>query len=168
MHHPQIIDFNITMKNKTFMDVHFSFVRNVAQLLIDLVVLHDSGNGTFDMIYTNKTVDVCKFLINKKMNIFFEIMVNIMSDYVVIPNRCPIRKVTLIFCKCLLCIASFNPSQKKYEMLNVFIDPEKFPPFMPDHRARVSIFGWHREKNVKKILAQFKFDLVIERAYKIN
>lgn len=96
MPHPEIIDFNITIKNNTFMDIHFYFVRDIAQLFIDLIVLHDSGNGTYDMIYTNRTVDVCKFLANKKINIFFEIMVNIMSDYVVLPNRCPIRKVKFI------------------------------------------------------------------------
>lgn len=91
--HPEIVDFNVTMKNKTFFDVHINFLRDITHPLIDLTVLHDSGNGKYDMVYTNKTVDVCTFLINKKSNILFDIIYKIMADYVELPKKCPLRKV---------------------------------------------------------------------------
>lgn len=91
--HPEIVDFNVTIKNNTFFDVHINFLRDISQPFIDLTVLHDSGNGNYDMVYTNKTVDICLFLINKKYNILFDIFYKMMEDYVEMPKRCPIRKV---------------------------------------------------------------------------
>lgn len=83
------------MKNKTFLDLNLNFQRDISQLFIDLTVLHDSGDGKYDMVYTNKTVDVCMFLINKKLNILFDIVYKLMSDYVELPTKCPIRKVII-------------------------------------------------------------------------
>lgn len=158
------------MKNNTHFDVHFQFVQDIAQPFIDLIVVHNSGNGKYDMVYTNKTIDVCKFLINRKSNIFFDMTYKIMSDYVDMPKRCPIRKVPkpkiLFF---FSSISSFYTSQKQYQLLNAFMDPEKFPSFLPDHKARVSVFGWCKDTNrAKKNLAKYNFDLVIERSFKIN
>lgn len=171
--HPEIVDFNMTMRNDGHFDIHLQFVREIHQSFIDLTVLHDSGNGKYDMVYTNKTVDICKFLIDKKSNIFFDMVYKMMSDYVEMPKRCPIRKVKYIrnFLESMRIAHShlvIRP-QKQYQLINAFMDPEKFPPYMPDHKARVSILGWYKGANgLKKLITKYNFDLVIQRSFKIN
>lgn len=91
--HPEIVDFNMTMKMDGHFDVHFQIVRDISHPFIDLIVVHDSGNGKYDMVYANKTVDICRFLIDKKSNIFLDMVYKLMSDYVEMPKRCPLRKV---------------------------------------------------------------------------
>ncbi len=48
------------------------------------------------------------------------------------------------------------------------MDPEKFPPFMPDHKAKILVMGWIKENGVKKVLHKTNFKLTLERSYKIN
>lgn len=85
------------MKNRTHLDVHINFVRDIPLAFIDLTVLHDSGGDKFDLVYMNKTVDVCQFLTNRKTNIFFDIVYKLMLDYATtLPDRCPLRKVNLL------------------------------------------------------------------------
>lgn len=81
------------MKNKTHLDVYINFVQDLPQTSIDLTVLHDSGGDKYDLVYMNKTVDVCQFLLNRKTNIFFDIVYKLIRDYIALPDRCPLRKV---------------------------------------------------------------------------
>lgn len=94
MIHPEFLDFNVTFQNKTLFDVHINFPRDLSLVYLDLLVLHDSGDANYDMVYMNKTVDFCHFLTNRKSNIFFEIAYRRMADYADLPKRCPVRKVT--------------------------------------------------------------------------
>lgn len=92
-----IVDLNITVKNRSHIDVHINFVRDIPQAYIDLTVLHDSGDDKFDLVYMNKTVDVCQFLLNRKTNIFFDIVYKLMLEYATnLPERCPLRKVNFL------------------------------------------------------------------------
>lgn len=58
--------------------------------------------------------------------------------------------------------------QKRYDLRNVIADPEKFPPFMPDHRARLSGALWCRQHGKKYILLKMVLDVVMERSFKNN
>lgn len=80
------------MKNKT-LDVHINVVREISHLFIDFVLLHDSGNENFDLVYANKTVDYCMFLNKRKLNVFFNIIYNMLADYGEQPKGCPLHKV---------------------------------------------------------------------------
>lgn len=91
--HPQIIDFNLTIKNKTIADVRLNFLRDISEMFMDFEVLHDSGDGKYDMVYTNKTIDLCMFLSNRKSNALFDITYRILSDYGDLPKKCPLRMV---------------------------------------------------------------------------
>lgn len=90
--HPEIVELNITEKNNTF-DGYFNILKDISQLYIDFELLHDSGGGHYDMVYVNKTVDVCKFLNNRKLNVFFDIIYRIISDYCELPKSCPLARV---------------------------------------------------------------------------
>ncbi|XP_037044276.1 uncharacterized protein LOC119080157 [Bradysia coprophila] len=148
--HPNVVDVNITMKNRTHLDVHINFGRDIPQAFIDLTVLHDAGDDKFDLVYMNKTVDICQFLTNRKSNIFFDIVYKVMLEYAAtLPDRCPIRK-------------------KKYQLINTFVDPEKFPSFMPDHKGKISILSWWKPKGVKIALMKMNFKLVFQRTYRAN
>lgn len=89
----------MTIRNKIFIDVHLNFLKDISQALVDFEVVHDSGNETYDMVYTNKTIDACMFLENRKLNPIFDIMYRTFLDYGDLPKRCPIRRVRkLYFC----------------------------------------------------------------------
>lgn len=95
--YPEVADFNITIKNRIVVDVHINVLRDIPQLFVDFEDLHDSGDGAFDMVFTNQTVDLCMFLRNRKSNVFFDIVYRMLSDYGDVPKQCPIRKVTRTF-----------------------------------------------------------------------
>lgn len=85
---------NITIRNQ-ILDIHANIVRDISRPFIHIELLHDSGQKNFDMVQMNRTVDGCKFLNNRKINIFFEIAYRTLSQYtdVELPTRCPFRKV---------------------------------------------------------------------------
>lgn len=83
----------MTIKNENSMDVHLNFVKDMSQMFVDFEDLHDSGGGAFDMVFINKTIDLCMFFNNRKSNALFDIIYRIFSDYGDLPKRCPIRRV---------------------------------------------------------------------------
>lgn len=62
-------------------------------MFIDFEVTLDSGGGTFDLVYMNRTVDTCMFLKNKKVNIIVDIIYKILTAYGELPTTCPLQKV---------------------------------------------------------------------------
>ncbi|XP_037034388.1 uncharacterized protein LOC119073186 [Bradysia coprophila] len=150
IYHPDIINFNLTIKNASYIDLTIDILREISQLYIDFEDLHDSGNGTFDMVFMNRTVNICLFLNNRKSNPIFAIMFQMFALHLDIPKRCPLRK-------------------KRYEVMNVFIDPDKYPPFMTDHKAKILANVWNGRNGrngKKKYLIKLTFNVVIERSFK--
>lgn len=92
--HSEIADLNITMHNKSALDAYLNVLRDVPQLFVDFEDLHDSGGGIYDMIYMNKTIDVCMFLNNRKSNALLDIFYRTFADYGDLPKKCPIRRVS--------------------------------------------------------------------------
>lgn len=93
------MNFNVTTKNQSF-DMYMNVLSHISPVFIDLILLHASENGSFDMVYTNTTIDLCMFLNNRKANPVFNVVYRILSDYSEFTGRCPISKVrnALIFC----------------------------------------------------------------------
>lgn len=90
---PEIMEFNITIRNNTFMDIHYNFLKELTTVLVDFEFVHDSGNGKYDMVFANKTIDLCAFLNNKKSNALFNIAYKMLTETGELPNKCPIRRV---------------------------------------------------------------------------
>lgn len=93
---PKIVDFQInivTTQNVQNFSVYVNIQKDLPDLFVHITSLIDSGNENFDMIYLNKTLSVCKFLDNKKLNIFLWILFQVASEYVELPKRCPLLKV---------------------------------------------------------------------------
>lgn len=84
---PEIVDLNVTINENSF-DANINILRDMSQPFLDLEVVHD-----FDMVYLNKTIDVCTFLSNRKSNILVDLIYRILSDHGELPKRCPIRRV---------------------------------------------------------------------------
>lgn len=95
--HPEIVDFQIvdylSTDNIQYFNVYTNISQDISQAFLHATVTLDSGNGNFDLVYLNKTVDICQFLINRKLNIILDILHKVMSEYVELPKRCPIPKV---------------------------------------------------------------------------
>lgn len=87
------MDFNMTVTNNTFMDVHYNFIKELTTVLVDFEFLHDSGNGRYEMVFANKTIDLCLFLNNKKSNALLNIAYKILTESGELPKSCPIRRV---------------------------------------------------------------------------
>lgn len=77
-------------------------------------------------------------------------------------------KVKLILIRAFECSLFFSIMQKRYEFLNVYLDPEKYPPLMPDHKARILAVGWIKQHGKKKILTNVDCYGVFERSFKSN
>lgn len=91
---PEIIEYNLTTRDGTF-TAHINLLKDLARPFVDFEVVHDSGNGNFDLVYANKSIDVCMFLRQRKLNILVEIVYKVLSDYDAdLPKRCPIRRVS--------------------------------------------------------------------------
>lgn len=83
----------MTIRNKTFVDVHLNLIRDISQVFADFEYLHDSGNGKYDMVVANKTIDICEFLNNRKSNALLDIAYKILEESGELPKKCPIRMV---------------------------------------------------------------------------
>lgn len=93
---PSIFDFRLTFNtehNIQYISGQINIQKELPDLFLQLTVLIDSGNDNFDMIYLNNTLSFCKFLKNKKLNVFVAIAFQVMSEYVEMPTRCPLVKV---------------------------------------------------------------------------
>lgn len=90
---PGILDFNLTLKNESLIDAHLIFVKDIPQLFLDLEVNFDSGDGTYSMVYMNRTIDLCTFLNNRKTNPLLDISYRILTAHGGLPKKCPMRKV---------------------------------------------------------------------------
>ncbi len=94
---PKILDFQITLTTDED-DVqrisgNLDIKEVIPEIFLHMTVLLDSGNENFDLLYLNKTISVCKFLENKKSNVFLGIAYEATSVYVDLPKRCPLVKV---------------------------------------------------------------------------
>lgn len=83
----------MTIRNKTFANVHFNVLRELTQLFVDFEYIHDSGDGKYDMVYANKTIDICEFLSNRKVNVLLDIAYKILTESGDLPKKCPIPRV---------------------------------------------------------------------------
>lgn len=89
---PKIFNMNVSLEND-LLNISVNILRDIYRPFVHFELLYESGQGNYDLVYMNKTIDVCMFLNNRKLNIFFQIMYRILSDYVELPERCPIRRV---------------------------------------------------------------------------
>lgn len=66
VHHPEVVDLNLTVKNQNFVDFNFEIVRGITQLFLDLDATFDFGVGYKNLAHLNRTIDLCIFLNSKK------------------------------------------------------------------------------------------------------
>ncbi|KAJ6630511.1 hypothetical protein Bhyg_15921 [Pseudolycoriella hygida] len=74
-----------------------------------------------------------------------EIVLRLFSAYKDFPTECPLRK-------------------KRYDFLNVTINPDIIPPMMPDHTAIISVLFLEKIGGKRKNLAKVKFYVIIKRS----
>lgn len=93
---PEIVDFQIinrTSQEVQYFDVYVNILKVISQSFVHLTLLVDSGNGNFDLIYLNRTFNICELLANRKINVIMDLTFKVMSQYVEVPKRCPLLKV---------------------------------------------------------------------------
>lgn len=95
---PDIVDFRISMD--TVNDVqNFSGYANIKRKIVEpfvhITFLLDSGKSNFNLVYLNRTISICQFLKNNKINFFVGIAYRVISEYVEMPKQCPLLKVYL-------------------------------------------------------------------------
>lgn len=91
--HPDIVDLNVTIHNQSCISVNVNVGRVITQLFLDIDIIFDSGGGTYDLVYMNKTMDLCMFLSNRKLNAIIDITYRILTAYGELPKNCPVQKV---------------------------------------------------------------------------
>lgn len=93
---PKIVNFGITNQTVDNIQYYSGFIdqfKDIYHPFWHIEVFFDSGNDKYDLMYLNQTIDVCSFLKNLKINIFFKIAHNLLSKYTAVPKNCPLWKV---------------------------------------------------------------------------
>lgn len=62
---------------------------------ISAAVVVDSGNGTYDLEYFNRTIDVCRLLSDAKYEPFFQLVIRLTLPSSNLPRKCPFKTVLL-------------------------------------------------------------------------
>lgn len=60
---------------------------------MNAAVMVDSGNGLYDMEYFNRTIDICRLLVDSKYEPFLQLVVRTTLPNSNFPKKCPIGKV---------------------------------------------------------------------------
>lgn len=101
---PKIFDFNVTVfevDRTQYFSGSLNLLRNVDNLFGHYLIMTDSGNGKYDMVYLNKTFDLCDLLLTPRKNVLFNIAYKMASKFVATNikgesiKKCPIQKVKL-------------------------------------------------------------------------
>lgn len=95
---PKIFNMNITIleENKIqYFSGSLNLLQNVNHLFGHYEIRTESSSGTYDMVYLNKTFDLCQLLQNYKTNALFSIAYKIVSNYDKhgLDRKCPLHKV---------------------------------------------------------------------------
>lgn len=90
--HPNISDFNLTIHNE-LINIYFNVMQDIHHPFMHVEYVIDSGNGTYDMVYANKTFNICTFLKNRKIDILLQLFMKIAEKFGELPKSCPIPKV---------------------------------------------------------------------------
>ncbi len=96
---PRIADFqvNSTADENDIQRVsaNLNIQKDLPDVFVHMRILLNSDDSKFELVYLNQTLSACKFLDNRKLNIFGEIVYQMASKYVELPKCCPILKVKL-------------------------------------------------------------------------
>lgn len=89
------MDFNITIDENGLIFFYYNFIREFRNPFIHVEYLFDDGYGNYNMVYVNKTLNICSFLANRNVDIVLRILFTVGERFGVLPKRCPL-KVSLI------------------------------------------------------------------------
>lgn len=95
---PKIVDYKftlVTVNDIQYLSFYLHIQKNIPVAYAHITVLMDSGNDTYDMLYVNRTLSVCKFLENSRFNPLIGVFYQVLLDVIELPQRCPILKVKM-------------------------------------------------------------------------
>lgn len=93
---PQTIDLNCTIDNYELISFYINLKRQLPSIFLHLKYVFDDGHGNYNLLYANKTVDLCAFLTNRKMDVLLRILFTVGEKFGDLPKRCPLSKVSVM------------------------------------------------------------------------
>lgn len=131
---------------------------------INVRVMVDSGNGLYDLVYVNRTVDVCRILRDSKYEPFLQLVLRTSLHSANYPRKCPIGKVILYLTLEFKIGLSGNIStlQKLFYVKNLVPNPEDFPPVLPEKKFYFAIRLLSKNGSALKPLVAYKIYIEIK------
>ncbi len=93
---PKIIEVNFTIDENGKVSFYINLKRDLNIAFVHLLCVFDGeGVEKQNLIYGNKTVDLCSFFVNRRQSIFLTFLMNVAEKYGNLAKRCPLKKVGL-------------------------------------------------------------------------
>lgn len=102
------VEFNMTISQKGLLSMYTFLHKESSNYFIQVAVMFDEGNGKYDNVYLNKTIDLCKFLstpsYEELIQIYYKILLKYENNF---PSNCPMGGGVSISCRLLFLLVEF-------------------------------------------------------------
>lgn len=89
------MELNATIsENDDGLSVYINLKKDIQKPFAKIEFYMDSGNGLFDLKYMNETIDVCRFLRDKKYLPVIQLLYKFYVEQGTFPTACPVKKVS--------------------------------------------------------------------------
>lgn len=100
VYHPEALDYNLTIANDEYISFYVNFKQQFSNVHLHLKYVFADRHGNYNLIYVNKTINLCEFLANRKMDVLLRILFTVGERFGNLPKRCPLFKVSIKhYCK---------------------------------------------------------------------
>lgn len=147
------VEFNMTINQKGLLSMNTFLHKQSRDYFMQIVIAFDEGNGKFDHIYLNKTVDMCKFLSTPSyetlIQIYYKKMLKYENNF---PTECPIGGGVSIFLFLQYSLYLLNFwlfYQNYYYLRNLEINSLSLPPNVPGSNAYIYLYFLLKEDTDK-------------------
>lgn len=135
-------DGSLSFYVKPLIDIDRLFVA----LRVDICA---DGSDDFNIDFMNKTVNVCKFFQNRRYEPLLQLTYKIISAKIILPKRCPIKKVLQTANIQIFSLTKFLIFQNDLFHANNFIfETDQFPPILLATKISIYVKVSTLKKNV--------------------
>ena len=90
---PDIMEYNCTIDENSKVSLHLNIKRDQTNAFLHVTYVFADKDGNYNLVYTNKTINLCAFLSNRKIDFVLRILFAVGERFGQLPTHCPIRKV---------------------------------------------------------------------------
>ena len=93
---PDILEYNCTIDDNSKVSIYLNVKRDLTNAFVHETYIFADKGGAYNLVYTNKTINFCSFLSNRKIDIVLRILLAVGEKFGQVPTHCPIKKVKIV------------------------------------------------------------------------